>query len=179
MKEEARAGVSRACTHAFLTRGPRTGGVFTVMCEHAVCYSFFVMPGAEGRNELYSWIMKHMVKAPELVVYDFACSLHAYCLNRAPQFFSNTLFLVDRFYWGNHASCSHAYDITRFAQYDSLKTEVCEQLNNALRKIKSTVTQMSLGSFMAFARLFFEMWNKERSDRVLQAMRHQELLQAA
>ena len=40
--------------------------------------------------------------APSTVIYDFACSLHAYCLNRDPIFFKDTRFLVDRFHWGNH-----------------------------------------------------------------------------
>lgn len=40
--------------------------------------------------------------APSIVIYDNACALHAYCLNRDPTFFQNTVFLVDRLHWDNH-----------------------------------------------------------------------------
>ena len=40
--------------------------------------------------------------APEFCVYDNACNLHDYCLNRQPSFFANTKFLVDRLHWKNH-----------------------------------------------------------------------------
>ncbi len=35
--------------------------------------------------------------APDVIIYDNACNLHAYCLNRNPKFFQKTWFLVDRF----------------------------------------------------------------------------------
>lgn len=40
--------------------------------------------------------------APDIVIYDNACNLHSYCLNREPKFFEKTWFLVDRFHWPNH-----------------------------------------------------------------------------
>lgn len=41
--------------------------------------------------------------APELVIYDNACRLHEYCLNRDPAFFKKTKFVVDKFHWKNHS----------------------------------------------------------------------------
>ena len=43
-----------------------------------------------------------ILTALECIVYDNACGLHAYCLNRDPNFFKNTRFLVDRFHYSNH-----------------------------------------------------------------------------
>ena len=40
--------------------------------------------------------------APETIVYDNCCNLHNYCLNREPEFFRNSQFLIDRFHWSNH-----------------------------------------------------------------------------
>ena len=40
--------------------------------------------------------------APGVVIYDNGCNLHNYCLNRQPNFFKRTWFLVDRFHWPNH-----------------------------------------------------------------------------
>ena len=36
------------------------------------------------------------------MIYDNACNLHNYCLNRELQYFKNTWFIVDRFHWRNH-----------------------------------------------------------------------------
>ena len=40
--------------------------------------------------------------APKVVIYDNACNLHQYMLNREPLFFKSTWLLVDRFHWPNH-----------------------------------------------------------------------------
>ena len=40
--------------------------------------------------------------APETIVYDNCSNLHNYCLNREPDFFRNSQFLVDHFHWSNH-----------------------------------------------------------------------------
>lgn len=40
--------------------------------------------------------------APKMVIYDNACSLHNYALNRDPIFFKDTEFYIDRLHWANH-----------------------------------------------------------------------------
>ena len=45
--------------------------------------------------------------APGVIVYDAACLLHAYCLNRDPLFFKDTKFLCDVFHWKNHTGISY------------------------------------------------------------------------
>lgn len=39
---------------------------------------------------------------PKLVVYDNACNLQRYALNRAPRFFKDTAFRSDRLHMFNH-----------------------------------------------------------------------------
>lgn len=44
------------CRHAFVngSRGSqRTGGIFTWFCKHGVCYCFYIIPNAEGRDEAF------------------------------------------------------------------------------------------------------------------------------
>ena len=43
-----------------------------------------------------------LIIAPKVIIYDNACNLHNYCLNRDPLFFMDTWFLVDRLHWSNH-----------------------------------------------------------------------------
>ena len=43
-----------------------------------------------------------ILEPPEVVIYDNACNLHQYCLNRDPNFFCNTRFYVDGLHWDGH-----------------------------------------------------------------------------
>lgn len=42
------------------------------------------------------------ILASDVVIYDFACGLHNYCLNREAKFFQKTKFLIDRYHQPNH-----------------------------------------------------------------------------
>ena len=165
-------GGAASCKHNFCARGPRTGGIFTVFCEHGVCYAFFVLPRAEGRNEMYSWMVSFLPRAPEVVVYDFACSLHEYCLNRAPAFFCGTRFVVDRFHWSNHTGCSHAYNMSLYPDLDGLNSEVAEQVNSQLQPYKSMVSQMRQDNFMSCLRFVLGSKNTERISKIMKHLKH-------
>ena len=43
-----------------------------------------------------------LIAAPRVIVYDNACNLHTYCLNRDPVFFKHSRFLIDRLHWRDH-----------------------------------------------------------------------------
>ncbi|KAH3822210.1 hypothetical protein DPMN_123984 [Dreissena polymorpha] len=42
------------------------------------------------------------IGAPEIIIYDNACNLHQYALNRDPVFISHTRMVVDGLHWDNH-----------------------------------------------------------------------------
>ena len=65
---------------------------FTILYEHFL----------EGQPIVHRAIMLYYNLAPEVIIYDNSCNLHNYCLNREPDFFRNSQFLVDRFHWRNH-----------------------------------------------------------------------------
>lgn len=46
-------------------------------------------------------ITNNTIPAPSVVIYDNACNLHSYCLNREPAFFKQSWMVVDRFHWPN------------------------------------------------------------------------------
>ncbi len=158
-----------ACRHSF-DKGSggshRTGGIFTWFCKHMVCYAFFLIPGAEGRDEAFSFLTTHFKEAPKVVVYDFACALQDYCLNREPGFFRDTRFVVDRFHWFNHQACARSYNADLYADVAFLNTQIAEQCNSALAKIKASVGQMTQAHFMFTVRLFLNHWNKRKIDLV-------------
>lgn len=146
-----------SCRHAF-DRGSggshRTGGIFTWFFKHMVCYAFFLIPGAEGRNEPFSFLTTHFKHAPKVVVYDFACAFQDYCMNREPAFFRNMRFLVDKFHWHNHQACARSYNASLYDDVSFLNTQIAEQCNSALIKIWASVGQMTQAHFMFAVRLF-------------------------
>ena len=49
---------------------------------------------------------------PEVIIYNNACNLHEYALNRNPRLFQRTQFVIDRFHRDNHTSMQcDAHDI--------------------------------------------------------------------
>ena len=45
-----------------------------------------------------------VIAAPKRIIYDNCCNLMRYCFKRAPKFFSETHFLIDRLRWFNHTA---------------------------------------------------------------------------
>lgn len=150
------------CRHDSFAKGDRTGGIFTWFCKHGVCYAMYVIKTDEGRNEPFTFLSCYLKEAPKVVIYDFACALHEYCLNRLPGFFKNTLFLVDRLHWKNHKWCARSYNIWRFPAYEGVNSVVAEQNNAALKRIKASVTRMKQRSFMTLISLFMRVWNERK-----------------
>ena len=170
-------GDKAGCRHAFNKPGARTGGLFTILCEHGFVYHTSIIKSSEGRNDPFTFMTCYLREPPEVVIYDFACALQDYCLNRAPWFFMNTLFLVDAFHWSNHKACSQGYMIKRYTneRFRRLNSQVAEQNNSALKRLKSMLSRMSQKPFMAMLMLFMTHWNfkklKKKSNRVERAAR--------
>lgn len=154
------------CNHGFHSAGKRTGGIFTWFCQHGVCYAAYIIPTAEGRDEAYSFLTGYLKKAPKVVVYDFACNLHEFCMNRAPEFFKDTLFVIDKFHWRNHTSCALSYNMVLYARLVHQNSQLAEQCNSALKKVKPALSHMLQKNFMASLRLFLHAWNVEKCVRL-------------
>ena len=107
--------VSDSCLKEFYGHAPITlPWIFHHLkfCHHGVCYSFQMMntctvsiPGI-----FRSWFQT----ASNVKFYDNACKLHQYCLNREPQFFKQTLFVVHWFHWNIHVGCSSGYSLDTY-----------------------------------------------------------------
>ena len=114
-------------------------------------------------------------------MYDNACGLHTYCLNRDPNFFKISKFLVDRFHWSNHrgksnynnscywyksnvynfVGCSRAYNIDYYPSLSHLNTEVNEQANSSISMLKSQLSYMNERNFFNHLKLF--LWQRNQT----------------
>ena len=120
-----------------------TPGIFTVYCAHGICYGFDILRSCESSRHPFEIFTTRFQQPPKAIVYDNACHLHIYCLNREPQRFQNTLFLVDRFHWRGHVRCSN------------------EQANSGLQRIKGQLAYMSIDNFIFHLSLFLSLKNAD------------------
>lgn len=88
-------------------------------------------------------------------------------LNREPGFFRETIFLVDRMHWHGHRNCSRGYSIDSYrGRLDLLKinTQVNEQQNAGLARIKAQLSYMLPDNFMFHAALYLAFRNNQKKD---------------
>lgn len=88
-----------------------TEGLLCMFCPHGICIGFTILTRHEGPRIAFELIMTRFKRAPAMIVYDNACSLHAYCMKRERAFFARTKFRVDRMHFKGHKGCTWGYDL--------------------------------------------------------------------
>ncbi len=167
------SGEGGDCRHMFVKPGGRTGGIFTWFCKHGICYAFHIIDKVEGRNEPYSFLVSHFECPPEAVVYDFSCKLHEYCLNRAPSFFANTTFAIDRFHQHNHTSCAAAYRLdTNPHRFAGVNSSIAEQCNSLIGKVKGAISASRQSTAMLLLRFYLACNNTRKRNTLAVQNRH-------
>ncbi|XP_046849613.1 uncharacterized protein LOC124443127 isoform X1 [Xenia sp. Carnegie-2017] len=96
-------------------------GIFCILCPHGI-----YMMNSANENLFYYC-------TPELVIYDNACRLHEYCLNRDPAFFKKTKFVVDKFHWKNHSGCCEGYNMKLYPTLNMYNSQAAEQCNSCIK----------------------------------------------
>ena len=149
------------CSKDFPSVG--TGGfssMFLWFCPiHGHSYGFHLIPRAEGRKDPFVSMLKYLPNPPEHVFYDFACSLSEYSLNREPDFFKNVRFWHDIFHSLTHI-CGDSFKSTRVKGLHP-NTEICEQFNAYLQRIKYTATHLSQEKFCFLMQYAIYKWNEK------------------
>jgi len=165
------------CQKFYSTYGVRrlTGGLMCVWCPHSVCYGFHCIPTGEGRNDVFSAIYTRWERAPNVVVYDFACALQPYCLLREPGFFSKTLFVIDTFHAKGHTRCGHAAFLTTYCETDDslmmVNSSAGECGNSGILRIRKSVSYMSQDRAILYTKVFLSIWNRQRIRRMEKDLR--------
>lgn len=153
------------CNKFYATYGKRgmNGGILALWCRHGVCVGFHIIPKGEGRNDVFSAIFTRWEVAPRVVIYDFACALAAYCMTREPDYWKNTLFLIDKFHSSGHSTCSPACMLINYVDDDvvlaTLNSSIGESGNSSLKPIKKSVSYMSEQHAIAFIKNYVSLVN--------------------
>ena len=150
--------LSPVCLEPFTSLVP---GIFTIYCQHGVCYGYEVMAQCESPKIPFQIFFTRFPQPPRVIVYDNGCKLHVYCLNREPGYFQNTLFLVDRFHWKGHTGCSSGYNLDLYGEQllKTLNSQINEQANADLQKIRGQLAYMTLANFHFHLSLFISVKN--------------------
>jgi hypothetical protein len=137
-----------------------------IWCPHLFCLGFHQMPRSEGRNDVFSPLYIYFDKAPDVVVYDFACQLSTYCLVREPEFFKDTCFAIDELHAKGHVKCSPASFMSNYMQtrgtYHNINTSAAECSNKGLNRIRKSVSYMNQKHAILFAYAYLSVWNRQR-----------------
>jgi hypothetical protein len=156
------------CQKFYSTYGERrlTGGLMCVWCPHSVCYGFHCIPSAEGRNDVFSAVYTRWIRAPDVIVYDFACALQPYCMLREPEFFSKTLFVVDAFHAKGHTRCGRAAFLTTYCETNpgllAVNSSAAECGNSGIVRIRKSVSYMTQERAIVYTKVFISLWNRQR-----------------
>jgi Kyakuja-Dileera-Zisupton transposase len=159
------------CNKYYADIHKKSGGISVIWCQHGIAVGFHIIPKAEGRNDVFSAIYTRWATAPKLVVYDFACQLHTYCMRREPYFFADTHFAVDAFHFSkNHKKCSEAYNIRFFMEaatiYRGVKDTSAEVGNSGLAGIRKSISYMGQERAMSYIRIRLEVMNRMKIQRL-------------
>ena len=154
-----------------------TGGLMAFWCPHLICLGFHKIPRAEGRNDVFSGLYVYFDEAPEVVVYDFACQLSDYAMAREPEFFKDTLFVVDEMHAKGHSSCSQASFSSNYMQcsprLQEVNTSAAECSNSGLSRIRKSVSYMGQNHAILLTYVYICVWNRRR-ERELQKKKEKE-----
>ena len=131
---------------------------------HGVCYGFELLQTCESLKHPFRIFKTRFPHPPSLIIYDNACRLHIYCLNREPHFFESTRFAVDRFHWRGHTGCSKGYslDVYKNKKIKGINSQVNEQANSGLQKIRGQLTYMTINNFKLHCSLFLALKNMDK-----------------
>ena len=144
----------------------------------AITYGFQLMTSAESPRLFFRFLNNRTINFKKLegVVYDFACGLHRYALNREPLQFEKIRFFVDGSHWTStrkdkkktktgdgHLGCSNGYNFNVYkACTDSVSvsnSQGREQLHSVLDKLSKSLRQKNYHNWFRYMIAFFAIRN--------------------
>ena len=136
-------------------------GVVLFWCEkHRTCIGWVLLPKSESCEIVFTTLVTRFPILPKIIVYDNACNLSDYCLNRAPSLFKDSIFLVDAFHFAGHINCSLSFNTRLSAIMFGKASVLHEQKNSILAKNKVAAMFMRFDTFMFLLRGFTSIMNQ-------------------
>ena len=159
-------------------------GIFSIgcSCNLSITYGFEIMMAHESARHFFKFLMNRKLNLKNLegVIFDFACGLHRYALNREPLDFEHLRFLVDGSHWqnqkrlkkqdsrskkGGHLGCSTGYNFNIYKEHTKVSVDGAknsqgrEQMHSVLDKLAKSFRQKNYHNFMRYMIAFFAVRN--------------------
>lgn len=81
-----------------------------------------------------------------------------YALNREPNFFKDTLFIIDGLHYSNHINCNATFDARVYREVADMVKVICEQKNIRIKQIRKSAFFYKDDTFMTMmSHLVFRM----------------------
>lgn len=137
------------CTKVYKQAGYLAPGVLYFFCvQHQKCIGFVILKSAESPKLITELLLTRFAKMPSIVLYDNACNLSEFVLNRYPKPFLETKFYVDGFHYSSHVNCGPCYNASEHPSLTKeLNTSLVEQKNAQLRYMKQTSPYLKFVTF--------------------------------
>jgi hypothetical protein len=106
------------CGKIYKHAGRLGAGTLLFWCaEHRACIGFVILTSAESVRQVYEVFASRFKVMPTSIIYDNACNLHEYILNRDPRPFADTRFFSDGFHIDNHSNCALTYNPNLYHEF--------------------------------------------------------------
>ena len=142
-------------------------GIFTIYCEHGVCYGFEVLQTCESPKHPFQIFKTRFPHPPLIIIYIMPVASMCPVWTESLTFSRTcTRFAVDRFHWCGHIGCSKGYSLDAYNQkwINGINFQVNEQANSGLQKIRGQLAYMSIENFEIHCSLFLAL--KEHGQKV-------------
>lgn len=154
---------SETCRKYYQSYAKSSGMIGGFWCPHGMCVGFHFMPTAEGRNDMFAGIYTHWKVAPQVVIYDYACQLAAYCMVREPEYWKKTSFLVDELHARGHSNCSPAAFLAPSMAQDPILRQVngsaAECARGTVGRIQKSLSYMNEEHGIQQMWVMIQVWN--------------------
>ena len=94
-----------------------------------------------------------------------------YCLTREPDFFADTLFVVDDFHAEGHTKCSAAPFLKTYSAIDprpiGINSSAAECGNGGIGQIRKSVSYMTQDRAILYTKVLISIWNRLITRRML------------
>lgn len=139
-------------SHSVLTPGLM---VMTCACPKKVVYGYSLMTSGESPQMIFDIVMSRFpLNYSPNIIYDNACKVMEFGLNRETHRFMELPILIDKFHQNNHTACGENFKSSEYLNLKDANTQACEQTNSKLRKIASSCTFMNPDMFMRAITLY-------------------------
>jgi len=136
-------------------------GIFLIWCQGCSrCVLFQLMGDPESPRTPFNLLLTRWQRSPTQFQLDNGCNLHLFLKRREPEFFAPMRILIDEPHYRGHTNCSENYSTEHYAHVKNCS--LAEQKNAVLRKLESTLANMSQPVAMIYLRTVLYGLNQEQ-----------------